>query len=144
LALSINPNLTLNAAVFGVPWWGEPEWARDLYKWELGQDSADWVAKGYLDYVNPMIYKDDLTIFNKSIERCYQYMVEGQSEKMVPFITTASPETGWRPLELNLFVQEVELCGEKSGGWIVWKYGGPGLVNDGLDIRPYLDRVTFP
>jgi len=144
LALSINPNLTLSAAVFPIPWWGDPEWARDLYKWELGQDSADWVAKGYLDYVNPMIYKDGINEFNKSIERCYQYMVEGQNENLVPFITTASPETGWQPLELNLFVQEVELCKEMSGGWIVWKYGGPGLVNDGVDIRIYFDRVTAP
>jgi len=142
LALSINPDLTFSAAVYPTPWWGDPEWARDFYKWELGQDSADWVAKGYVDYVNPMIYKDDIDLFNRSIERTYQYMVGGQNEKMVPFITTASPETGWQPLTLDVFAQEVELCGEKGGGWIIWKYSGPGVDDNSQDIRYFLDK--FP
>jgi len=145
LALSINPNLTLSAAVYPIPWWGSPEWARDYYKLELGQDSADWVAKGYLDYANPMIYTKDINEFNISIERTYQYMVEGQNEKLVPFITTASPETGWDPVPLDVFLAEYELCLKYGSGCFIWRYYGPGYEETGTtppDIRPYLSLIA--
>jgi len=144
LALSIDPNLIFNAAVYAVPWWGDAEEMQYWQRTNLGQDSADWVAKGYVDYVQPMIYRDDITKFTTTIERTYQYMVGGKSEKLVPFITTASPETGWNPVPLNVSTIEVELCRKYGRGCFIWKYYGPGFEETGTtppDTRPYLQMI---
>jgi uncharacterized lipoprotein YddW (UPF0748 family) len=57
--LAYKPDLEFSASVW-IYWYGLPP---DGLRYGIGQDTPDWVAKGYLDFVSPMIYVVDLDRF---------------------------------------------------------------------------------
>lgn len=57
-AKEIRKDIKVSAAVFS-DWEGAREW--------VGQDAADWIEKGYLDFVCPMDYETDDAVFSKRL-----------------------------------------------------------------------------
>lgn len=138
---AIKPDLKISAA----PWTlYMPSGPAERNKW-LGQDWTDWVMKGYLDWVAPMVYT-----YPYEVETTFRSCVRGDVE-----IATGGPE-GKIPLVIFIANQypvlktpeelkaEVDvLRQEGADGWIIWKYNGPGV--GGTDIQPYLDAIDlFP
>lgn len=112
-------------------------------KW-LGQDWTDWVAKGYLDWVAPMIYvypHELETIFRPSVQGNIKYGLGGPEGKipLIIFVANQFPVVK-TPEELKA---EVDIIREEGAdGWIIWRYGGPGVGE--TDIEPYLQVLdTF-
>jgi len=110
----------------------------------LGQDWTDWVRKGYMDWVAPMAYykPDQLeTFFRPSVKANIDLGVGGPEGEipMIIFIANQFPILK-TPQE---FKQEIDIIREEGAdGWIIWKYGGPGV--GGTDIRSYLDIINLP
>jgi hypothetical protein len=110
----------------------------------LGQDWADWVMKDYLDWVAPMAYfapADLETIFRPFVRADIQKGVGGPEGKIpvVIFIANQYPVVK-TPQDL---ANEVAVLREEGAdGWIIWKYGGPGATEVGVDITPYLGNIT--
>jgi len=97
----------------------------------------------------PMMYTGVTTGEPHSIETyilANRKYVTGEIEGKIPlvaFITTGVTKP-LDPLAFKAVVDKVREIG--ADGWIIWRYGGPG-VNDGgyhIDIRPYLDLLTLP
>ena len=140
---AIKPDLKISAA----PWtilktapgydWAE---RRKL----IGQDWTDWVMKGYLDWVAPMayFYVNELEVFFRPSVRADVQIGVGGPEGKIPvviFIANQFPEIK-TPID---FKQEVDILREEGAdGWIIWKYGGPGV--GGVDIRDYLSALDLP
>jgi uncharacterized lipoprotein YddW (UPF0748 family) len=131
--LAINPDLEFSAAV----------WAATLptgRRYWLGQDTANWVGKDYLDFVAPMLYVQ-ATELPSLIQEAQTYFTGGQEGKipMPIWITNGIYENN--PISLEEFKQRVEYSRQYADGWIIWRYGGPGTDADWIDITPYLDMV---
>jgi len=146
--LAINPNLKFSLAqwtLFGY----SPNYSPTYWRYWNGQDAAYWVAMDYLDMTQPMMYTGVTTGEPHSIETyilANRKYVTGEIEGKIPlvaFITTGVTKP-LDPLAFKAVVDKVREIG--ADGWIIWRYGGPG-VNDGgyhIDIRPYLDLLTLP
>lgn len=133
---AIKPNLEFSAAVFHAVV-GAPEY----HRYWIGQDTSDWVAKGYLDFVVPMHYGANLTQIRDRLILERDLFVGGP-EGMIPiavFITSGLSSVN--PFNPTTFTQVVETIRSLGlDGWIIWKYGGPG-VTGWIDISPYLDNI---
>jgi hypothetical protein len=135
--LSIKPNIAISAAV-----WAAFLDCGNYWVTYLGQHTADWVDKGYLDFVSPMVYTDKLT-GGESVEdytRSSRDYYVGATEGKIPlpiFITTGIEA----PRSIDTFVQTVRIIKQNGAdGWFIWRYGGPGLTAY-IDVRPYLQAL---
>jgi len=132
--LEVNPDLKFGAAAWR--WLLE---APQYWRYWIGQDATYWVKEGWLDFVCPMIYTDDISQVEAFTQSVYDIMTGGPEGIVpyVPFIDTcvdsvSTPEN---------FKQRIAKLQElNADGWLVWKYGGPGDVSgDGPDFTQYVD-----
>jgi hypothetical protein len=134
------PNLEFSASTYTY-WYGL---AGDGLRYNIGQDPADWIAKGYLDFVSPMIYTGSFQTFKDYLNYDINYFTGGSEGKipMVPFVCKDSGCAD-QPNELN-FSNQVNYSRQVSDGIMIWRYGGPGVgnTNELTDIRTYLNKVN--
>jgi len=131
--LEVNPDLKFGAATWR--WLLE---APQYWRYWIGQDATYWVKEGWLDFVCPMIYTDDVSQVEAFTQSVYDIMTGGPEGIIpyVPFIDTcvdsiSTPEN---------FQQRIAKLKElDADGWLVWKYGGPGDNGDGPDFTQYVD-----
>lgn len=138
--LAIKPNLEFSAAL-----WRWPSGAPTYWRYWIGQDSTYWVKEGWLDWVSPMFYTDDLQELEDGVNSFRNIQLGGPEGiiPIVPFIdtcvgTVSTPEN---------FAQRVNKLRELgTDGWIIWRYGGPGdgEGSDAPDIRNYLSIIDLP
>ena len=143
--LAIKPDLQFSIAAFTL--FADEEGA-DYWRYFIGQDTADWVARGYLDVVAPMMYTTNLANIQNYFQTSSNYMVGGLEGKipLVCFITTGVDS----PVNVSDFKAAVDKVRELGAdGWIIYQYGGPGWdyvpppsLNN--DIRPYLETLDMP
>jgi len=133
------PNCIFSAAVFA-PYGSSSMWG----DWALyyGQHVTDWIDRGLLDFVSPMIGTRTLYGFDSVDERCQnvlQYFV-GKREGKIPVIPFTCYTLESDPRPIDNWVQAVQIMRSYGlDGWIIWRYGGPGWNRPGhSDIRPYL------
>jgi hypothetical protein len=153
--LNYKPDMKFSAAVFQ-PWADQTTW--NILN--VGQHTSDWVAKGYLDYVVPMIYTDKV-IGEGSITDCLtsaqKYFVGAREDWYENASATPAPRKGAIPLLLfisqefganvTVFAQQVDVIRSlNSDGFIIWRYEGPGLggENGPYDVRQYLSALPMP
>ncbi|MEM2704222.1 MAG: family 10 glycosylhydrolase [Candidatus Bathyarchaeia archaeon] len=128
-AKEVNPNIAIMATPFCIlpdaTWY----WVR-----QNGQDVAEWVEKGYIDYLSPMLYESDP-------QDCVMYLEAskdlwtGGSEGAVPIV----PWIDYYRTNVTIFVQRIQaIKNARIDGWILTPYGGPGANLNYPDIRPYL------
>jgi len=138
--LPIKPNLMFSAAVFSAF-----QNCGNYWPMAIGQHAADWIDKGYLDFVCPMIYTETLhgkdSVEQLSTDCCNFYA--GGPEGKVPLVifTTTGVDGKVRPIDN--FVEATRIM-KNSGadGWIIWRYGGPGFPHPSYnDVRPYLANL---
>jgi len=136
--LAIKPNLKFTAAVFTSFQDSPIYWKR----W-IGQDTANWVAKDYLDFVAPMMYTDSATEVEDNYQSSRKYFVGGPEGKIpiLAFISTGVSST-YDPNKFKAVVDKVRSLG--ADGWIIWSYGGPGCSYNFPDIRNYLSLISLP
>jgi len=136
--LAINPNLEFAAAT-----WRWPPEAPNYWRYWIGQDSTYWVKEGWLDWVAPMFYTDDVNELTVGAQSYVDLQTGGPEGKIpvAPFIdtvvdTVSTPEN---------FKQRVAAIRQLGGdGYVIWRYGGPGdgQGSSSPDIRPYLDGIN--
>jgi hypothetical protein len=136
--LAIKPNMLFSAAV-----WTAFQDCGNYWVEEIGQHTADWVDKGYLDFVSPMIYTTTLT-GTDSVEQCTRNSRDfyvGGPEGKIPLVVFTTIDIDGNPRNIDNFVQAIRLMRNNGAdGWIIWRYGGPGLP-EYFDIRPYLGAL---
>lgn len=140
---AIKPDLKISAAPWTILKTGLGyEWAerRKL----LGQDWTDWVMKDYLDWVAPMayFYPSELEVYFRPSVKASIDLGAGGPEGKVPlviFVANQFPVVK-TPMEFKAEIDVVRA--EGADGWIIWKYGGPGV--GGVDIRDYLNSLNLP
>jgi hypothetical protein len=151
--LFINPNLLISAAIYEYPYGGSYGPAANPYR--VAQDCGDWVAKGLLDFVSPMIGWDDfahnnppLSALNDRIDLANSWLVGGPNGAipLTPFLYTENGniDIAYQFLTPTQFVQVLQWTRQKANGWILWRYGGPGLPTNlfRVDITPYLQTMN--
>ncbi len=131
---AIKPDLKISAAPWGIYM---PSGPAERFKL-VGQDWVDWVNKGYLDWVAPMmyLYSNQMSEFRQSVQGMVEIGVGGPEGKIpiAIFVANQWPEIK-TPTNLKT---EIDIVREEGAdGWIIWKYGGPG-AEVGVDIRDYL------
>jgi hypothetical protein len=107
---------------------------------------TDWIDRGLLDFVSPMIGTRTLYGFDSVDERCrnvLQYFV-GKREGKIPVIPFTCYTLESDPRPIDNWVQAVQIMKSYGvDGWIIWRYGGPGWNRPGYsDIRPYLTALA--
>lgn len=151
------PNLEFWASVWELTYSGYP----DRWRWAIGQDTGDWVAKGYLDFVSPMTYQADLNTFESHVDLANQYFVGGPNGliPMATFITTGCFDSGINGnITPDTFRDEILYLRQQADGFGIWRYGGPGAgpnncttSNSGpgyvggtclINITTYLNKVN--
>ncbi|NWF86635.1 family 10 glycosylhydrolase [Candidatus Bathyarchaeota archaeon] len=136
--LAINPNLLFSAAV-----WPAFQDCGNYWVEEIGQHTADWVDKGYLDFVSPMVYTTTLTGTDSvdQLTRNSRDFYVGGSEGKIPLVVFTTIDIDGSPRNINNFVEATRLMRNNGAdGWIIWRYGGPGLTAY-FDVRPYLGAL---
>jgi len=136
--LTIKPNLKFTAAVFTSFQDTPVYWKR----W-IGQDTANWISKGYLDFVAPMMYTASATDVEDEYQSSRKYFVGGPEGKIpiLAFISTGV-SSAFDPANFTAVFNKVRSM--NADGWIIWSYGGPGCYYNFPDIRNYLSLVTLP
>jgi hypothetical protein len=147
-ALAINPNLKFGASPHSIGSYGLPP---DYWPYQQGQDPIYWIKEGYIDWVAPMIYSDDVDDYTLGVEGYINYAT-GTAHGLVPICPFISNQLGghtgdpynFTTEQLKEYVDAIISAG--GDGWIIWEYGGPGDgTNSGSpDIRPYLDALGLP
>ena len=108
----------------------------------LGQDTGDWIRNDYLDMVAPMMYTESLSELQDLAQSDLKYMVAGPEGK-IPLV--AFLDAGRKVLTPELFKQEIDLVRSLGlDGWIIWRYGGPGVTLPTHDIRTFLSAIDLP
>ena len=139
--LAIRPDLK-----FALAAWTLFQDCPTYWRYWIGQDTADWINKGYLDMVAPMMYTTKLTgqdSIEDYIQSSRKYMTGGVEGKipLVPLITAGIES----PVTVEEFKAVVEKTREMGAdGWIIWRYGGPGDKSSSFDITPYLSALDLP
>lgn len=133
---ALKPNIVIGAAVW--TYFGDtPTYWRKY----LGQDTGRWIKEGYIDFVSPMIYTENVQDFEGMFLDDLEYMVDGPEGKIpiAPFMDITrknTPET---------FAAEIEVLREHGAdGWILWAYGGPGDNTGAPDARDFLSMIDMP
>ncbi len=138
---AIKPDIIISACVFTAFSNCGNYWVTSI-----GQHTADWVDKGYLDFVTPMMYTTSAGVAVSYMLDSMNFYTGGAEGKipMVPFITNVDmSKDEYTPMPVETFVDIVRQLKENGAdGWIIWRYGGPGFENDPFrkfpDIRPHL------
>lgn len=146
-ALAIKPDLVISEAA----WSYFSDCPIYWRKW-IGQDTGNWIANDYLDFVAPMMYTK--TIYGASgetlesfIDATQKYMTGGVEGK-IPLVALLrndfSTSADLTPEELKAQIDYVRSRG--LNGWIIWRYGGPGVDDNGYfpDITDYLAILDMP
>lgn len=146
LVKSINPNLVISEAA----WTLFSDSAIYWRKW-LGQDTAKWIAEGYIDYVAPMMYTK--TVYGRSgetlesyINSNIKYWMGGQSEGPIPLVALLRIDYGTTSLPPEEFKLQIDYVRQRGlDGWILWRYSGPGgYLSGSPDITNYLAVLDMP
>lgn len=143
--LAIKPNLQFTIA----SWWIQSDSTPSYWRRWVGQDTALWIDRGYLDSVAPMHYADSATGFADDLRTDMKYFTGG-SEGKIPYYAlitdAADPNSGGTtpldPATFRAIIDQVRLSG--ADGWIIWRYGGPGSSRVFPDIRNYLSQISLP
>jgi len=146
--LAVNPNLKFSATVYA------PFASVNLGFWPywIAQDVADWVTKGYLDMVNPMIYtnetdpSEDYSVQNY-LNLSSAVMTGGYHGKVpiVPFISDCGGGGIFGGISTSNFADIVNITRTfGASGFVVWAYGGPGDAYGLPDIANYMGNLTLP
>ena len=134
---SINPNIVISEAA-----WTLFQDCPIYWRKYLGQDTAKWIAEGYIDFVAPMMYTSDLSELEDEIDANIKYWMGEIPEGPIPLVAFLDISRKNTPDSTK---QQVELCRSKGlRGWIFWRYGGPGVDSDDPDIRDYLSIIDMP
>jgi len=143
-ALAYKPNLEFSASVYTY-WYGLPG---DGLRYGIGQDPADWISKGYLDFVNPMIYTGDIQRLKDFSTMDINYFTGGPEGK-IPFAPFLCDDPGCNVGSgyptTDIFSSQISYTRNVSDGFLIWRYGGPGQGNTGdalTDIRTYLNKIN--
>jgi hypothetical protein len=135
------PNLLFSMAAFA-PYGGSGGW----WPYAYAQHVADWIDRGLLDFVSPMIGTRTLYGSDSVDERCRDTLnfFVGCAEGKIPVIPWTCYTTEADPRPIDNFVQAVQIMRSYGlDGWIIWRYGGPGWNRPGYsDIRPYLAALA--
>jgi hypothetical protein len=139
-ALAIKPNLKISLAA-----WTYFSDCPIYWRKFIAQDTGNWIRNDYLDMVAPMIYTDNLAEIQDYLQTDFKYMVGGLEGKipLVAFLSTGETE----PVNPSIFKQEIDLVRSLGAdGWIIWRYGGPGVESGGalFDITNYLSTIDLP
>ena len=110
----------------------------------LGQDTGDWIRRGYLDMVSPMVYTTDLAAIEGDVTTDFKYWSGPEGKiPLAVLVTNTLGEPAPTPEEFKAVVDKVRSLG--ADGWIIWRYGGPGASPDvAPDIRDYLSIIDMP
>jgi len=142
---SINPNLVISEAA----WTLFSDSAIYWRKW-LGQDTAKWIAEGYIDFVAPMMYTK--TVYGRSgetLESCInsniKYWMGGQSEGPMPLVALLRIDYGTTSLPPEEFKAQIDYVRQRGlDGWILWRYSGPGgYLSNSPNIVDYLSAINM-
>ena len=138
--LALRPNLTFSAAVFTAL-----ENCGNYWVMRLGQHAADWVDKGYVDFITPMLLGGNPTENADNLGDSLNFYVGGSEGKVpvIPSCANIDPDNGLgRTLE-NFVEIVTQIRQSGADGWMVFRYGGPGLSTPGfVDVRPYLAALN--
>ena len=121
-------------------------------KW-IGQDTAKWIAEGYIDFVVPMTYTKNIDSgayddrLDSFINATRKYWIAGQPEGEIPllaFLRTDWPTSDLTPEQFAAQVNYVRSRG--VDGWIIFRYSGAGGYLSGAeyDTADYLDALDLP
>ncbi len=136
--LAINPDLEFSAAVFTI--FSQNAYA--YWRYDIGQDTANWVRKGLLDFVAPMGYTNDVNAYTQYFTNSSKFFVDGPEGK-IPIVKWTSKDVS--PTTPEQLKAKIEACREVGcDGWIIWVYGGPGSPEDHPDIRSYFRLIELP
>jgi hypothetical protein len=137
----INPDLEFSAAVFSTLYQNGRTYPTYFLR-STGQDTMNFVKSGYLDFVAPMGYTTNIDDIGGMMTGNLRYFAGGVEGK-VPVVKWVSKDV--TPVSPDLFKQKIDKIREVgSDGWIVWKYGGPGLTSNYEDVRPYFQLLDMP
>jgi hypothetical protein len=140
--LAVKPNFEFAVAAWAI----FDEGAGPYWRYWIGQDVADWVNKGWIDYVSPMIYITDwseLDHFKQTVNCSINVFVGSPQGKVqiIPSITTGLTE----PVDPDLFKAEINYLRQIGcNGFQVWRYGGEGSTHSVADVRNYLSFIDLP
>jgi uncharacterized lipoprotein YddW (UPF0748 family) len=138
-----NPDLKFGAAVFAPYTSGSG--SESVWTYWIGQDTADMVAKGYLDMVCPMIYTNETDTFNDRATWSAE-LFNGAFNGQVQFVPIISNCEGsvTKPITTEAFSNIVnETRNLYCNGFITWAYGGDGATYTFPDIEPYYDVLNL-
>ncbi|MBA7711796.1 hypothetical protein ES703_120762 [subsurface metagenome] len=116
---TINPDVKLSAAVFG---------RYPLCVASVGQDWREWLERGYVDFVCPMDYTDDLGKFRDLVTT--QLATAATGPRIFPGIGVTAAES--RLDAISVLKQINELQARDAGGFMLF------------DLNPVLEREIFP
>lgn len=139
--LAIKPDLKFSLAA-----WAPFQDCPNYWTQWIGQDTANWIGKGWLDFVSPMAYTTRIT-GDDSIEdltmSSMKYFTGGREGKIpiIMFLTTGI----YSAVDPANFKQQVDMVRNLGAdGWIIWRYGGLGDGSGSPDIRDYLSLIDMP
>lgn len=141
--LAIKPDLKFSATVFEVFDNSAPAYWQAAY----GQNTAEWISKGYLDMVFPMMYTNDSSTVYDMASWSSKYFNGGPNGK-IPCVPMVSNCEGGLIIPITTanfaaIINATKSAG--SNGWAIWAYGGPGSGNPSFpDIRKYTSAINLP
>lgn len=142
---SINPNLVISEAAWTLFSNSAIYWR----KW-LGQDTAKWIAEGYIDFVAPMMYTKQIYGSGDTLESCInanlKYWMGGQPEGPIPMVALLRTDWTTGDLTPEQFADQVNYVRSRGlDGWMIWRYSGPGGYLSGAEYNTtdYLDAVNL-
>ena len=146
LVKSVNPNIVISEAA----WTLFSDSATYWRKW-IGQDTAKWIAEGYIEFVAPMMYQKTIygsgdEALESRINAVIKYWMGGQPEGKMPLV--AFLRTDWIGTDLTPeeFAAQVDYVRSRGlDGWIIWRYSGPGgYIPNARNIIDYLSAIDLP
>ncbi len=115
----INPTIKLSAAVFR---------AYPSCRDSVGQDWVEWLKHGYVDFVCPMTYTEDLSNFKTETARHLSF--PGAKSRIVPGLGVTAGDSQLKPDQVIAQVGSLR------------ELGAPGFVM--FDLGPTLQNRTLP
>ena len=146
LVKSINPNIIISEAAWTLFGGSAIYWRK-----YLGQDTAKWIAEGYIDFVAPMMYTK--TIYGSTgetlesfIDSDLKYWMGVQPEGPIPIIAQLRVDWTDNDLTAQEFAMQVNYIRSRGlDGWMVWRYSGPGgYLPDAPNIADLLAALDMP
>jgi hypothetical protein len=137
ILLSYKPDLAISAAVFPAF-----DGCGNYQVMRIGQHTADWVDRDLMDFISPMLYDFDPITNGNNLADSFNFYNAGPEGKVptIPFLTIFD---GSVPRSTDNYVAQVrQMKQQGADGWILWCYGGPGMLYSSLvDVRPYIGAL---